>query len=181
MTNLKKNFDYIKINLASNESIRKWGQRILPDGTIIGKIINTETINYKTFKPEMGGLFCEQIFGPIKSWECHCGQYQNIKPQKFFICNFCGVELINSDVRRYRMGYIELNSPVTHVWYLKSIPSYLSILLQKKIKDIEEIIYFNSYIYFDSKLLFNINKSFVIPSILFSIFSNLFSIINIYI
>jgi len=158
MANLKKNFDYIKINLASPESIKKWGQRILPDGTIIGKIINSETLNYKTFKPEMGGLFCEQIFGPIKSWECHCGQYKNIKPQKFFICNFCGVELINSDVRRYRMGYIELNSPVTHVWYLKSIPSYLSILLQKKIKDIEEIVYFNSYIYFDSKLLFNINN-----------------------
>jgi DNA-directed RNA polymerase subunit beta' len=158
MANLKNNFDYIKINLASNETIRQWGQRILPDGTIRGKIINSETLNYKTFKPEMGGLFCEQIFGPIKSWECHCGQYQNIKPKKFFICNFCGVELIHSDVRRYRMGYIELNSPVTHVWYLKSIPSYLSILLQKKIKDIEEIVYFNAYIYFNSKLLFNINN-----------------------
>ena len=158
MANLNNNFDYIKINLASTERIKQWGQRILPNGKILGKITKPDTLNYKTLKPEMGGLFCEQIFGPVKNWECHCGQYKNIEPKNRLICDLCGVEVTESRVRRHRIGYIELISPVTHVWYLKGIPSYLSILLKKKLKVLEEIIYFNAYLFFNTKQLTNDNN-----------------------
>ena len=139
MTNIKNNFDYIKINLASPKRIRQWGQRILPNGKIIGEVIKPETINYRTFKPEMGGLFCEKIFGPVKNWECYCGKYKRVQPNELLICERCGVEITESRVRRHRMGYIELNTPVTHVWYLKGVPSYLSLLLRRKLKTLEEI------------------------------------------
>jgi DNA-directed RNA polymerase subunit beta' len=146
MINIKQDFDYIKINLASPKRIKQWGERILPNGQIVGEVTKPDTINYRTFKPEMEGLFCEKIFGPIKNWECYCGKYKRVKPKEVLICERCGVEVTESRVRRHRMGYIELVSPVTHVWYLKGIPSYLSLLVKYKLKVLEEIIYFNSYL-----------------------------------
>ena len=146
MNNLTHDFDYIKINLASPKRIKQWGTRILPNGEIVGEVTKSDTINYRTFKPEMGGLFCEKIFGPVKNWECYCGKYKRVKPKELLICERCGVEITESRVRRHRMGYIELISPVTHVWYLKGIPSYLSLLLKYKVKIIEEIIYFNRFL-----------------------------------
>ena len=110
MTNIN-DFDYIKINLASPKCIKKWGERILPNGKIIGEVNKPDTINYRTFKPEMGGLFCERIFGPVKNWECFCGKYKQIKSKEVVICERCGVEITESRIRRHRMGYIELISP----------------------------------------------------------------------
>lgn len=141
MSNISQDFDFIKINLASPGSIRKWGQRTLPDGQIIGEILNSETINYRTFKPELDGLFCERIFGPVKSWECYCGKYKLIRSPGF-ICERCGVELTEARVRRHRMGYIELSYSVIHIWYLHSQPSYISLLLNKPLKDLDKIVYF---------------------------------------
>jgi DNA-directed RNA polymerase subunit beta' len=146
MTSIVNNFDYIKINLASDQRIRNWGRRILPNGLVVGEITKPETINYRTFKPEMDGLFCEKIFGPVKNWECHCAKYKRVNPSELIICERCGVELTESRVRRHRMGYIELIAPVTHVWYLKGMPSYLSLLLRRRVKTLEEIIYFNKYL-----------------------------------
>lgn len=143
---LTEKFDFIKINLASPERIQKWAERILPDGTIIGEVKKTDTINYRTFKPEMDGLFCERIFGPIKSGECSCGLYKYAR-KLGFICELCGVEITDSRVRRHRMGYIKLLSSVAHVWYLKGIPSYISLILKKKVKDLESAIYFNENFY----------------------------------
>ena len=151
MTTLQQRiqFDFLEIHLASPERIKSWGQRQLSDGSIVGEVTKAETINYRSFKPEMDGLFCERIFGPVKDWECHCGRYKRIKHRTDFeepaICNQCGVEVTESRVRRYRMGYIQLASPVTHVWYLKSVPSYLAILLDTPVKKVEEIVYFNNY------------------------------------
>ncbi len=145
MAKLEQYFDYVKINLASPERIRKWGERTLPNGQIVGEVTKPETINYRTLKPEMDGLFCERIFGPVKDWECHCGKYKRVR-YKGIICERCGVEVAESKVRRHRMGHIELAAPVTHVWYLKSLPSYISILLDIPLKDVEQIVYFNSYI-----------------------------------
>ena len=135
-------FDYIKINLASPKCIKKWGERILPNGKIIGEVNKPDTINYRTFKPEMGGLFCERIFGPVKNWECFCGKYKQIKSKEIVICERCGVEITESRIRRHRMGYIELISPTSHVWYLKGIPSYISLILKERLRKLEEIIYF---------------------------------------
>jgi DNA-directed RNA polymerase subunit beta' len=146
MQNFRNDFDYIKINLASSKRIKEWGERVLQNGQIIGEVTKPETINYRTFKPEMDGLFCEKIFGPVKNWECYCGKYKRIKPKELLICERCNVELTESRVRRHRMGYIELKSPVSHVWYLKGIPSYLSLLLKYRLKTLEEIIYFNHYL-----------------------------------
>jgi len=148
MSNFKYDFDYIKINLASPKRIREWGTRMLPTGEIIGKVMKPETINYRTFKPEMDGLFCEKIFGPVKNWECHCGKYKRVEPNELLVCERCNVEVTESRVRRHRMGYIDLISPVTHVWYLKGTPSYLSILLKQTLKKLEEYIYFNQYLVF---------------------------------
>lgn len=145
MAKLEQYFDYVKINLASPERIKKWGERILPNGQIIGEVTKPETINYRTLKPEMDGLFCERIFGPVKDWECHCGKYKRVR-YKGVICERCGVEVVESKVRRHRMGYVELAAPVTHVWYLKGSPSYISLLLDITLKDVEQIIYFNSYV-----------------------------------
>jgi len=141
MTNIQ-DFDYIKINLASPKCIKKWGERVLPNGKIIGEVNKPDTINYRTFKPEMGGLFCERIFGPVKNWECFCGKYKQIKSKEVVICERCGVEITESRIRRHRMGYIELISPTSHVWYLKGIPSYISLILKERLRKLEEIIYF---------------------------------------
>jgi DNA-directed RNA polymerase subunit beta' len=146
MINLQHDFDYIRITLASPKRIRKWSERILPNGEILGEIKNSDTLNYRTLKPEIGGLFCEKIFGPIKNWECYCGKYRQIKAKELFRCERCGVEITESRIRRHRLGYIELKAPVTHVWYLRGSPSYLSLILKYKLKTLDEIIYFNRFI-----------------------------------
>ena len=145
MSKLEQYFDYVKINLASPERIKKWGERTLPNGQVVGEVTKPETINYRTLKPEMDGLFCERIFGPIKDWECHCGKYKRVR-YKGVVCERCGVEVAESKVRRHRMGYVQLAAAVTHVWYLKGLPSFISILLDISLKDVEQIVYFNSYI-----------------------------------
>ena len=137
-------FDYVKIGIASPERIRKWGERTLPNGQIVGEVTKPETINYRTLKPEMDGLFCERIFGPAKDWECHCGKYKRVR-HRGIVCERCGVEVTESRVRRHRMGFIKLAAPVAHVWYLKGIPSYIAILLDMPLRDVEQIVYFNSY------------------------------------
>ena len=145
MPKIEQYFDYVKINLASPQRIKKWGERALPNGQIVGEVTKPETINYRTLKPEMDGLFCERIFGPVKDWECHCGKYKRVR-YKGIVCERCGVEVVESKVRRHRMGYVQLAAPVTHVWYLKSLPSYIAILLDIPLKDVEQIVYFNSYV-----------------------------------
>ena len=145
MPKIEQYFDYVKINLASPQRIKKWGERALPNGQIVGEVTKPETINYRTLKPEMDGLFCERIFGPIKDWECHCGKYKRVR-YKGIVCERCGVEVVESKVRRHRMRYVQLAAPVTHVWYLKSLPSYIAILLDIPLKDVEQIVYFNSYV-----------------------------------
>ncbi|GAA6619396.1 DNA-directed RNA polymerase subunit gamma [Scytonema sp. NUACC26] len=138
-------FDYVKIGLASPDRIRAWGERTLPNGQVVGEVTKPETINYRTLKPEMDGLFCERIFGPAKDWECHCGKYKRVR-HRGIVCERCGVEVTESRVRRHRMGYIKLAAPVAHVWYLKGIPSYIAILLDMPLRDVEQIVYFNSYV-----------------------------------
>ncbi|WAL60339.1 DNA-directed RNA polymerase subunit gamma [Thermocoleostomius sinensis] len=145
MPKLEQRFDYVKIGLASPDRIRQWGERTLPNGMVVGEVTKPETINYRTLKPEMDGLFCERIFGPAKDWECHCGKYKRVR-HRGIVCERCGVEVTESRVRRHRMGYIKLAAPVAHVWYLKGIPSYMSILLDMPLRDVEQIVYFNSYV-----------------------------------
>jgi DNA-directed RNA polymerase subunit beta' len=151
MINSHRPFDYIKINLASPERIKKWGQRILPTGQFVGEVTKPDTLNYRTLKPEFDGLFCERIFGPIKNWECHCGKYRGVELSSYVTCNRCGVEITDSRVRRYRMGHIRLVSPVAHIWYLKGIPSYISLLLFIKLKYLEEIVYYNHFLSFENR------------------------------
>lgn len=129
MKNLTKNFNYIKIKLASPFRILRWSNRKLPNGQFVGEVQKSETINYRTFKPEMDGLFCERIFGPSKSLECACGKYKRVRYEGL-ICERCGVELTESRVRRHRMGYINLIYPVTHVWYINSRPNFMALLLE---------------------------------------------------
>ena len=148
MPKLEQRFDYVKIGLASPERIRQWGERTLPNGTVVGEVTKPETINYRTLKPEMDGLFCERIFGPAKDWECHCGKYKRVR-HRGIVCERCGVEVTESRVRRHRMGYIKLAAPVAHVWYLKGIPSYIAILLDMPLRDVEQIVYFNAYVVLD--------------------------------
>jgi len=148
MLETDRSFDYVKINLASPSRIRSWGERILPDGQSIGEVTKPETINYRTLKPEMGGLFCERIFGPVNDWECHCGKYKRVR-YKGIVCERCGVEVIESNVRRHRMGFVELASPVTHVWYVKGRPSKIALVLNISLKELEQIVYFNSYVVTD--------------------------------
>lgn len=145
MPKLEQRFDYVKIGLASPERIRQWGERTLPNGQAVGEVTKPETINYRTLKPEMDGLFCERIFGPAKDWECHCGKYKRVR-HRGIVCERCGVEVTESRVRRHRMGYIKLAAPVAHVWYLKGIPSYMAILLDMPLRDVEQIVYFNAYV-----------------------------------
>lgn len=132
-------FDYIRISIASPERILKWSY---------GEVTKPETINYRTLKPERDGLFCERIFGPSKDWECYCGKYKRVR-HKGIICERCGVEVTDSKVRRQRMGHIKLAAPVSHIWFLKGIPSYLGLLLDMTLKDLEQVIYFNNYVVLD--------------------------------
>ncbi|MBK8190796.1 MAG: DNA-directed RNA polymerase subunit gamma [Vampirovibrionales bacterium] len=113
-----------------------------------GEVEKPETINYRTLKAEMGGLFCERIFGPTKDWECFCGKYKRVR-HRGIVCERCGVEVTESKVRRVRMGHIALAAPVTHIWFLKGIPSYLGLVLNLSLRDLEQVIYFNSYIVLD--------------------------------
>ena len=113
-----------------------------------GEVTKPETINYRTLKPERDGLFCERIFGPSKDWECYCGKYKRVR-HKGIICERCGVEVTDSKVRRHRMGHIKLAAPVSHIWFLKGIPSYLGLLLDMTLKDLEQVIYFNNYVVID--------------------------------
>ena len=129
MVRSEKEFDYIKIKLASPMRILQWSHRKLPNGQFVGEVKKSETINYRTFKPEMDGLFCERIFGPSKSLECACGKYKRVRYEGL-ICERCGVELTESRVRRHRMGHINLIYPVTHVWYTNSRPNYIALLLE---------------------------------------------------
>jgi len=145
LENLHASFDYLRITIASPTRIKKWSERTLPNGEIIGEVLKPETINFRTHQPEIHGLFCEKIFGPIKNWKCKCGKYNGFVLDK--ICEECKVEIIEARVRRYRMGYIDLTCPVTHLWYLKGVPNYLCILLrcideEIKVSDIEDIVYF---------------------------------------
>ncbi|MGH6874663.1 MAG: DNA-directed RNA polymerase subunit beta', partial [Aestuariivirgaceae bacterium] len=129
-------FDQIRIGIASPEKILSWSY---------GEIKKPETINYRTFKPERDGLFCARIFGPIKDYECLCGKYKRMK-YKGIICEKCGVEVTLSKVRRERMGHIELAAPVAHIWFLKSLPSRIALLLDMTLKDVERVLYFENYI-----------------------------------
>src|ERR671928_375811 len=129
-------FDQIRISLASPEKILSWSY---------GEIKKPETINYRTFKPERDGLFCARIFGPIKDYECLCGKYKRMK-YKGIICEKCSVEVTLSRVRRERMGHIELAAPVAHIWFLKSLPSRIGLLLDMTLKDLERVLYFENYI-----------------------------------
>ncbi len=133
-------FDYIRIGIASPERILQWSH---------GEVTKPETINYRTLKPERDGLFCERIFGPSKDWECYCGKYKRVR-HKGIICERCGVEVTDSKVRRERMGHIKLAAPVSHIWFLKGIPSYLGLLLDMTLKDLEQVIYFNNYVVLDA-------------------------------
>ena len=132
-------FDQIKISIASPERIHSWS---------FGEIKKPETINYRTFKPERDGLFCARIFGPIKDYECLCGKYKRMK-YRGIICEKCGVEVTLSKVRRERMGHIELASPVAHIWFLKSLPSRIGLLLDMTLKELERILYFESFVVLD--------------------------------
>ena len=129
-------FNKLKISVASPEQIRSWSY---------GEVKKTETINYRTFKPEKDGLFCAKIFGPVKDYECLCGKYKRIK-YRGIICEKCGVEVTLSKVRRERMGHIELASPVAHIWFLKSLPSKIGVLLDMPLKKLEKVLYFDNYI-----------------------------------
>ncbi|MFM2130253.1 MAG: DNA-directed polymerase subunit beta, partial [Pseudomonadota bacterium] len=131
-----QSFDEVRISIASPERIRSWS---------FGEIKKPETINYRTFKPERDGLFCARIFGPIKDYECLCGKYKRMK-YRGIICEKCGVEVTLSKVRRERMGHIELASPVAHIWFLKSLPSRIGLLLDMTLKDLERILYFEQYV-----------------------------------
>lgn len=131
-----KEFAYMKIGLASPEMIRDWS---------FGEVKKPETINYRTLKPERDGLFCERIFGPSRDWECHCGKYKRIR-HKGIVCERCGVEVTKSNVRRERMGHIELAAPVSHIWYFKGIPNRMGLLLDMTPKELEEVIYFVKYV-----------------------------------
>ncbi|PPI88955.1 DNA-directed RNA polymerase subunit beta' [Candidatus Pantoea edessiphila] len=132
----KEEFDAIKISLAAPDMIRSWS---------FGEVKKPETINYRTFKPERDGLFCARIFGPVKDYECLCGKYKRLK-HRGVICEKCGVEVTQTKVRRERMGHIELASPTAHIWFLKSLPSRIGLLLDMPLRDIERVLYFESYV-----------------------------------
>nr|YP_010210217.1 RNA polymerase beta' subunit [Paraboea wenshanensis]YP_010210565.1 RNA polymerase beta' subunit [Paraboea sinensis]UBD08101.1 RNA polymerase beta' subunit [Paraboea wenshanensis]UBD08449.1 RNA polymerase beta' subunit [Paraboea sinensis] len=149
---MNKNFSYmidrykhqqLRIGLVSPQQISAWSTKILPNGEIVGEVTKPYTFHYKTNKPEKDGLFCERIFGPIKSGICACGNYRVIVDEKEDpnLCEQCGVEFVDSRIRRYQMGYIKLACPVTHVWYLKRLPSYIANLLDKPLKELEGLVY----------------------------------------
>ena len=128
------------ISVASPESIRSWSK---------GEVKNPETINYRTFKPEKGGLFCERIFGPVKDWECSCGKYKRIK-HRGVVCDRCGVEVTLARVRRERMGHIELAVPVCHIWFFKCMPSRIGLVLDMTARNLERVIYYEDYLVMDA-------------------------------
>ena len=132
-------FDFIQLKLASPEEIRSWSY---------GEVTKPETINYRSFKPERDGLFCERIFGPVKDWECHCGKFKRIR-FRGHVCDRCGVEVTLSKVRRERMGHIELAVPVAHIWFFKTLPSQLGYLLGMTLRDLEKVIYYANYVVID--------------------------------
>ena len=131
-----EHFDAIRIGMASPEKIRSWS---------FGEVKKPETINYRTFKPERDGLFCAKIFGPIKDYECLCGKYKRLK-HRGVICEKCGVEVTQTKVRRERMGHIDLAAPCAHIWFLKSLPSRLGLVLDMTLRDIERVLYFEAYV-----------------------------------
>src|SRR2546421_12748199 len=132
-------FSALRIMLASPEKLREWSH---------GEVKKPETINYRTFKPERDGLFCAKIFGPVKDYECNCGKYKRMRPRGV-VCEKCGVEVIQSKVRRDRMGHIDLATPVAHIWFLKSLPSRIGTLLDMTLKDLEKVLYFECYVVTD--------------------------------
>src|SRR6266705_3450919 len=134
-------FSAIRISIASPQKIRSWSH---------GEVKKPETINYRTFKPERDGLFCAKIFGPVKDWECNCGKYKRMK-HRGVICEKCGVEVIQSKVRRERLGHIEFACPVSHVWFFKGIPSRIGILLDMSLRELERILYFENYVVIDPR------------------------------
>src|SRR5437870_2411751 len=132
----RKPYSRISINLASTDSIIRNSH---------GEVLKPETINYRTFKPDKDGLFCEKIFGPVKDWECHCGKYKGIR-YNGIVCDRCGVEVNQKSLRRERMGHISLSVPVVHIWYFRSTPSKISYILGISNKDLERIIYYENYV-----------------------------------
>ena len=132
-------FNAIAIGLASPEKIRSWS---------FGEVKKPETINYRTFKPERDGLFCAKIFGPVKDYECLCTKYKRLK-HRGVVCEKCGVEVTQAKVRRERMGHIDLASPVAHIWYLKSLPSRMGLMLDMSLREIERVLYFEAYAVID--------------------------------
>ncbi|MBI4745800.1 MAG: DNA-directed RNA polymerase subunit beta', partial [Deltaproteobacteria bacterium] len=132
-------FDAVRICLPSPVKIREWSH---------GEVKKPETINYRTFKPERDGLFCAKIFGPTKDYECNCGKYKRLK-HRGVVCEKCGVEVIQSKVRRERLGHIELNAPVAHIWFLRSLPSRIGTLMDMSLRDLEKVLYFESYVVTD--------------------------------
>ncbi len=144
MQKLQNKFNYIKINLVDSHKIKKWGTRFLPNGSEIGEINKESFFKDSKLKTTFQGLYCEATFGPIKNWECQCGKYSIINPKKKIICEICSVEVTDNRVRRYRFGYIKLNSPVIHSWYLYSIPNYLSLILELPPKTIKNLAYYQN-------------------------------------
>ena len=138
-TQLAPDFEAIRISLASPDKIRQWSH---------GEVTKPETINYRTFKPERDGLFCARIFGPVTDWECLCGKYKRMK-HRGVICDKCGVEVTQAKVRRERLGHIDLASPCSHVWFFKGLPSRIGHLLDISLRDLERILYFESYVVID--------------------------------
>ena len=132
-------FNALRISIASPDKIREWS---------FGEVKKPETINYRTFKPERDGLFCAKIFGPVKDYECNCGKYKRMK-HRGVVCEKCGVEVIQSKVRRERMGHITLATPVAHIWFLKSLPSRMGMVLDMTLRDIERALYFEAYVVID--------------------------------
>ena len=145
-------FDSMRIRIASPEKIRSWSY---------GEVKKPETINYRTFKPERDGLFCAKIFGPITDWECLCGKYKRMK-HRGVVCDKCGVEVIQSKVRRERMGHIELASPVSHVWFFKSLPSRIGTILNVTLRDLERVLYFEAFVVVDPGEVPDLKKADVI-------------------
>src|SRR6266705_4155561 len=140
---IKKNFSKITISLASSDLILSRSH---------GEVTKPETINYRSFRPEKDGLFCEKIFGPVRDWECHCGKYKRIR-YKGIICDRCGVEVTEKKVRRERMGHIELVVPVAHIWYFRSLPNKIGYLLGLPTKKLDQIIYYERYVVVQSGIL----------------------------
>jgi DNA-directed RNA polymerase subunit beta' len=145
----EEEFDAITISLASPDKIRSWSY---------GEVKKPETINYRTFKPERDGLFCSKIFGPIKDYECLCGKYKRLK-HRGVICEKCGVEVTLAKVRRERMGHIDLASPVAHIWFLKSLPSRLGMVLDMTLRDIERVLYFEAYVVVEPGMVSNLQRA----------------------